>query len=84
MNYLLNFNNKIVNKTGIRADLLLHFEVSALICLLLCMFLPSWAAGLITLAIGIGKEIYDKHKSNATGFDLWDLFADLIGILIIC
>ena len=82
MNYLSNINNRIVNKIGIRADLLLHFEVSALICLLLCIFLPSWAAGLITLAIGIIKEIYDKHK--ASGFDLWDLLADLIGILVIC
>lgn len=82
MNYLSNINNKIVNKIGIRADLLLHFEVSALICLLLCIFLPSWVAGLITLAIGIIKEIYDKYK--ATGFDLWDLLADLIGILVIC
>ena len=82
MNYLSNINNRIVNKIGIRADLLLHFEVSALICLLLCIFLSSWAAGLITLAIGIGKEIYDKYK--ASGFDLWDLLADLIGVLVIC
>ena len=84
MNYLSNINNRIVNKIGIRADLLLHFEVSALICLLLCIFLPSWVAGLITLAIGIIKEIYDKYKPNATGFDLWDLLADLLGILVIC
>ena len=84
MNYLSNINSKIVNKIGIRADLLLHFEVSALICLLLCILLQSWVAGLITLAIGIGKEIYDEYKPNATGFDLWDLLADLIGILVIC
>ncbi len=84
MNYLSNINNSIVNKIGIRADLLLQFEVSALICLLLCIFIPSWVAGLITLAIGIIKEIYDKHKPNATGFDLWDLLADLLGILVIC
>lgn len=82
MNYLSNINNRIVNKIGIRADLLLHFEVSVLICLLLCIFLPSWVAGVITLAVGIGKEIYDKYYT--TGFDLWDLLADLIGILVIC
>lgn len=81
MNTVSNINNIIVNKTGIRADLLLHFEVSALICLLLCLVLPTWIAGLITLVIGIGKEIYD---TNATGFDIWDLFADLLGILVIC
>lgn len=84
MNTVLNINKKIVNKTGIRADLLLHFEVSALICLLLCLVLPTWTAGLITLVIGIGKEIYDIYKPNATGFDSWDLFADLLGILVIC
>ena len=27
----------------------------------------------------IGKEIYDKYKPNATGFDKVDLFADYLG-----
>lgn len=84
MSTVLNINEKIVNKIGIRADLLLHFEVSALICLLLCLVLPTWVAGLITLVISIGKKIYDIYKPNATGFDSWDLFADLLGILVIC
>lgn len=30
-------------------------------------------------AVFIGKEIYDKHKPNATGFDKVDLFADYLG-----
>lgn len=84
MNLVSNINNRIVNKIGIRADLLLHFEVSALICLLLTIFLPTWIAGLITLVIGLGKEIYDIYKPNATGFDILDLIFDIIGILVIC
>ena len=67
----------------VRADLFKHFIVSALICLILIIFLPSWAAGLITLGIGIIKEIYDKYKKNPTGFDIADLIADIIGILVI-
>lgn len=30
-------------------------------------------------AVFIGKEIYDKYKPNATGFDKVDLFADYLG-----
>ena len=83
MNSVLNINNYIVNKTGLRADLLLHFEVSALICLILTIFVPAYIAGVITLGIGIIKEIYDVFKPIPTGFDISDLIADLIGILII-
>lgn len=83
MNYLSNINSKIANKIGIRADLLLHFEVSALICLLLCFFLPAWVAGALTFWLGLNKEIYDKYKDNPTGFDVADLVADLIGILVV-
>lgn len=62
MNSVLNINNKIVNKIGLRADLLLHFEVSALICLILCMLLPAWLAAVITLILGIIKEVIDVYR----------------------
>lgn len=84
MNYLSNINNVIASKTGIRVDLLLHFEVSALICFLLSFFFPAWFAGGFTFWLGLNKEVYDRFKANPTGFDLWDLLADLMGILIIC
>lgn len=77
MNSVLNIDKYI------RADLFKHFIASALICLILVIFLPTWVAGLITLGIGIGKEIYDKYKPNPTGFDIVDLVADVIGILAI-
>ena len=39
--------------------------------------------GLIaSLLIFIGKEIYDKYKINSTGFDLYDLLADLTGLIV--
>lgn len=68
----------------IRPDLLLHMSVSAGICLLLTFFFPNWIAGIITLTIGIIKEIYDIYKTNPTGFDVADIIADILGILIVC
>jgi Na+-translocating ferredoxin:NAD+ oxidoreductase RnfD subunit len=58
-----------------------HIVVSAIICVALNLLLPWWVAALITLAIGIGKEVYDKVSKK--GCAEWkDLLADLVGILI--
>lgn len=58
-----------------------HIMVSAIIMVALNLFLPWWIAALITFAIGIGKEIYDKVSGK--GCAEWgDLIADLVGILI--
>ena len=58
-----------------------HIVVSAIIAVTLNLFLPWWGAALITLAIGIGKEVYDKVRGK--GYAEWkDLLADLVGILI--
>lgn len=58
-----------------------HVVVSAIIAVLLSLFLPWWVAALITLAIGVCKEVYDKV--SGWGCSEWgDLLADLIGILI--
>lgn len=62
-------------------DKLKHALVSAVIATLLSLFLPWWGAALITLAVGIGKEIYDKVSGK--GCAEWlDLLADIVGILI--
>ena len=62
-------------------DKLKHIVVSAIIAVALNLFLPWWAAALITLAIGIGKEVYDKVSGK--GHPEWeDLVADLVGIMI--
>lgn len=58
-----------------------HVVVSAIIAVALNLFLPWWVAALITLAIGVGKEVYDKVSGK--GCAEWeDLLADLVGILI--
>ena len=62
-------------------DKLKHIVVSAIIAVALNLFLPWWVTGLITLAIGVGKEVYDKVSGK--GHPEWeDLAADLVGILI--
>lgn len=58
-----------------------HIVVSAIITVVLNLILPWWVAGLVTLAIGVGKEVYDKVSGK--GCAEWkDLLADVIGILI--
>jgi hypothetical protein len=65
----------------ITEDKLKHALVSAAIAALLSLFLPWWGAASITLAIGIGKEVYDKVSGK--GYAEWlDLLADVVGILI--
>lgn len=65
----------------LREDKLKHIVVSAIICVALNLFLPRWVAAILTLAIGVGKEVYDKVTGK--GHPEWkDLLADLIGILI--
>ena len=65
----------------IKEDKLKHVVVSAIIAVVLNLFLPWWVAAGITFAVGIGKEVYDKVSGK--GCAEWeDLAADLIGILI--
>lgn len=62
-------------------DKLKHIVVSAIIAVALNLILPWWVAGLITLAIGVGKEVYDKLSKK--GCAEWeDLVADVVGIVI--
>ena len=58
-----------------------HVVVSSIIAVVLNLFLPWWVAAILTLAIGISKEVYDKVSGK--GHPEWkDLVADLVGILI--
>lgn len=62
-------------------DKLKHIVVSAIIAVALNLFLPWWVAAILTLCVGIGKEVYDKITGK--GNPEWkDLAADLVGILI--
>lgn len=62
-------------------DKLKHIVVSAIMAVALNLLLPWWAAGLLTLAIGVGKEIYDKVSKKGQA-EWTDLVADVVGILI--
>lgn len=71
---------KILNKIG--TDKLLHLTVSATIAhLLIVVGCAWWLAAMITVAIGIGKEIYDKISCKGTT-EWRDLVADVIGVII--
>lgn len=62
-------------------DKLKHVIVSAVVMVMLSLVLPKWVAGLITLSIGVGKEVYDKVSKK--GCCEWkDIMCDLIGIVI--
>lgn len=62
-------------------DKLKHIVVSAIVMVIFNLFLPTYIAALITLAIGIGKEVYDKTTNK--GCAEWeDLLCDIVGIII--
>lgn len=62
-------------------DGMMHVILSALICAVLNLFLPWELAAMITLAVGIGKELYDRISGK--GCSEWkDIVCDIVGILI--
>lgn len=65
-------------------DGMTHIIVSAFMLLALQIFLPWWVAVLVTLAIGITKElIWDMWAKKGT--PQWkDIICDIVGILIGC
>ena len=58
-----------------------HIVVSAIIAVALNLLLPWWVAGLVTLAIGVGKEVYDKVSGKGC-CEVKDIVCDIVGILI--
>ena len=68
-------------KSLLTEDKLKHIVVSAIIAVALNLFLPWWVAAILTLCVGIGKEVYDMVSGK--GCSEWeDLLADVVGILI--
>ena len=71
--------NKLFNLLG--NDGCKHIILSAILTVGLNLFLQWWVAALITIAIGIGKEIYDKVSGK--GCAEWkDMACDIVGIII--
>ena len=63
-------------------DKILHAFVCAFLVSLMASVLALDLAILITLVIGIAKEAIDAIRKDGTGFDLYDLLADIVGITI--
>lgn len=68
---------------GISSDKYLHCMVSLVIAQALCAIpgVQAWLALVITLCIGIAKELFDKYVMR-TFFDMDDLKADSVGALL--
>lgn len=64
----------------IRRDGLLHITVSMLLVIAASVLLPVWLSALIALAIGAGKEIWDKYNGGACNWH--DVICDCIGVAI--
>lgn len=58
-----------------------HIILSAVMTVVLNIFLPTWAAGLIALGIGVAKEFYD-YKTGYGQVQVKDVVCDVIGVLI--
>jgi hypothetical protein len=60
-------------------DKIAHFSVSFVIVACLNVLVGMWLALIITLAVGVCKELYDQYSYG--GFSCLDLLADVSGIL---
>lgn len=68
----------------IRRDHLLHAEACALLCIVLALLVPWWAAALGALATGVGKELWDLEHGGVPSWSdvLWDAIGVAAGVLI--
>ena len=71
---------KLLSNKYIRTDGWLHIFASALIC---CAFywLTCWIAPLLSFAVGISKEVYDKISGKGCA-ELHDLACDALGCFL--
>lgn len=74
---------QVATYLDVPSDKLLHFVCSAVIMITLMPVFGECLATIATIGICIGKEIYDCHKKNPSGWSWGDLLADFLGILII-
>lgn len=58
-----------------------HIIISAVMTVVLNIFLPTWAAGLIALGIGVAKEFYD-YRTGSGQVQVKDIICDIVGLII--
>ena len=74
--------NKIANfLCSFTSDKYVHFIVCMILVQLISLFIPVLYAMLIVFILGLCKEIFDS-KQKDDKFDVKDLFADILGIII--
>ena len=74
--------NKIANfLCSFTSDKYVHFIVCMILVQLIFLFIPLYYAMLIVFILGLGKELFDS-KQKDDKFDVKDLFADNLGIVI--
>ena len=67
----------------IKRDGLLHLETCAMIAIAFGLLLPWWLAGVVSLAAGAGKEIWDIRHGVASWHDvIYDAIGVFIGTII--
>lgn len=63
-------------------DGLAHILASLVLCAVLGAFLPLWAAVLVTLAVGVAKElVWDLWLNKGTA-EWRDMVSDAVGVLL--
>lgn len=71
---------KVLNWFGV--DGLAHVLASLVLCAVLGAFLPLWAAVLVTLAVGVAKElVWDMWMKKGTA-EWRDMVSDTVGIVL--
>lgn len=71
--------NRIFTIMGV--DGMKHFILSATLTALFAIVLPWWMAAAGTLAVGLGKEVYDRITGR--GVAEWkDVLCNLAGIIV--
>ena len=74
--------NKIANfLCSFTSDKYVHFIVCMILVQLISLFIPVLYAMLIVFILGLCKEIFDS-KQKDDKFDIKDLLADILGIII--
>ena len=63
-------------------DGLLHILCSLVLCAVLGAFLPLWAAVLVTLAMGVAKELVGDLWLGKGTAEWRDMVSDAVGVLL--
>ena len=75
----MNWINKLFDLVAL--DGCKHIILSSLIVVVANLFLPTWAAVLIALAVGGLKEFYD-YRTGSGQVQVKDIICDIVGLII--